>query len=130
MDPQRPLRRARIRFRRAGTRPGDEFKLLLANREKVMPLIKEYSPIELVTKDDPPIYLDYPEQKQLPKAGQEEPDPTHSAMYGVKLAEKLKATGVEVVLAYPGKKGREIRFADKVLDRKAYCEIVVANDRR
>jgi acetyl esterase/lipase len=79
------------------------FALLLANREKVMPLIKEYSPIELVTKNDPPIYLDYPDQKQLPKAGQEEPDPTHSAMYGVKLAEKLEATGVEVVLAYPGK---------------------------
>ena len=76
----------------------------MENREKVKPLFKEYSPIELVSKNDPPIYLDYPNQKQAPKAGQEEPDPTHSAMYGVKLAEKLKSTGVEVVLAYPGKK--------------------------
>jgi acetyl esterase/lipase len=90
-------------FAGQGKKRGDEFKLLLENREKVMPLIKEYSPIELVTKNDPPIYLDYPNQKQSPKAGQEEPDPTHSAMYGVKLAEKLKSTGVEVVLAYPGK---------------------------
>ena len=53
------------------TRP-QEFELLIANREKVMPWIKEYSPIELVTTDDPPIYLDYPNQKTPPKIGQEE----------------------------------------------------------
>jgi len=79
----------------------DEFELLIANREKVLPWIKEYSPIELVTGDDPPIYLDYPRQSSPPRQGQEEPDPTHSAMYGVKLAEKLRAAGVEVVLSYP-----------------------------
>ncbi len=94
-------------FAGEGKQRADEFKLLIENREKVMPLIKEYSPIELVSKNDPPIYLDYPNQKQLPKAGQEEPDPTHSAMYGVKLAEKLKATGIEVVLAYPGKEDKK-----------------------
>jgi acetyl esterase/lipase len=94
------------------------FQLLLENREKVMPLIKEYSPIELVTKDDPPIYLDYPDQTQLPKAGQEEPDPTHSAMYGVKLAERLKATGVEVMLAYPGKADEKYGSPAKFLIEK------------
>ena len=82
------------------TRP-QEFELLIANREKVLPWIKEYSPIELVTPDDPPIYLDYPNQKTPPALGQVEPDPTHSAMYGVKLAEKLGSAGVEVVVAYP-----------------------------
>jgi hypothetical protein len=82
-------------------RPG-EFALLLENREKVLPWIKEYSPIEWVSKDDPPIYLAYPNQKQQPIKGRKEADPTHSAMYGVGLAEKLKAAGVEVVLAYPG----------------------------
>lgn len=83
------------------TRP-EEFDLLIENREKVLPWIKEYSPIELVTKDDAPIYLDYPNQKQPPVVGTSEADPTHSAIYGLKLAEKLKATGVEGVLAYPG----------------------------
>ncbi len=86
---------------RGRTRP-QEFELLIANREKVLPWIKEYSPIELVTKDDPPIYLDYPNQKTPPAVGQEEADPTHSAMYGVKLVEKLESVGVEGVLAYPG----------------------------
>ena len=81
-----------------------EFELLIANREKVLPWIKECSPIELVTKDDPPIYMDYPNQKVPPKIGQEEADPTHSAMYGVQLAERLKAAGVEAVVSYPDQK--------------------------
>ena len=34
-----------------------------------MPLIKEYSADWVATKNDPPIYTDYPEQKQSPKAG-------------------------------------------------------------
>jgi acetyl esterase/lipase len=99
------------------TRP-EEFKLLLENRDKVKSLFKEYSPIALVSKDDPPIYLDYPNQKQPPKAGQEEPDPTHSAMYGVKLAEKLESEGIEVVVAYPGKKDTKYGSPTKFLIEK------------
>lgn len=82
------------------TRP-QEFDLLIENREKVLPWIKEYSPIELVTQDDPPIYLDYPNQKTPPQIGQKEADPTHSAMYGVQLASKLNSAGIEVVVSYP-----------------------------
>ena len=105
-------------FAGEGRQRADEFKLLMANREKVMPLFKEYSPIELVSKDDPPIYLDYPSQKQAPKVGQEEPDPTHSAMYGVKLAEKLESNRVEVVLAYPGKPDEKYGSPTKFLIEK------------
>jgi acetyl esterase/lipase len=89
-------------FAAPGRSRAEEFDLLIAQREKVLPWIKEYSPIELVTKDDPPIYLDYPNQKTPPKVGQVESDPTHSAMYGVKLAEKLEAAGIEAVVSYPG----------------------------
>ena len=89
-------------FSAKGRSRAQEFDLLIENRETVLPWIKEYSPIELADKDAPPIYLDYPNQKQPPALGQEEPDPTHSAMYGVKLAEKLNSLGVEVILAYPG----------------------------
>jgi acetyl esterase/lipase len=88
-------------FAAKGRSRPEEFELLIANREKVLPWIKQYSPIEWVSKDDPPIYLDYPNQKTTPSPGQQEADPTHSAMYGVKLAEKLRAVGVEVVVSYP-----------------------------
>jgi acetyl esterase/lipase len=89
-------------FAAPGRGRAEEFELLIANRQQVLPWIKEYSPIEWVSGDDPPIYLDYPRQKQAPRVGQEEADPTHSAMYGVKLAEKLTAVGVEAIVSYPG----------------------------
>ncbi len=88
-------------FAGEGRSRGDEFELALANREQILPWIKEYSPIELVSGDDPPIYLDYPRQSPPPKIGQVERDPTHSAMYGVQLVEVLDKAGVEAVLSYP-----------------------------
>ncbi len=91
-------------FASPGRSRAAEFDLLLENRESVLPWIKEYSPIELVSADDPPIYLDYPNQKTEPKVGQVEPDPTHSAMYGVQLASKLESAGVEAIVSYPSKK--------------------------
>jgi len=91
-------------FAEKGRSRAQEFDLLIENREKVLPWIAEYSPIELVTSDDPPIYLAYPNQKAPAVPGQKESDPTHSAVYGLKLAEKLHAAGVEAVLATPQEK--------------------------
>jgi hypothetical protein len=65
-------------------------------RDKLADWIKEYSPISHVTKDSPPIGLYYGGEKGA-KVGESRPDPTHSPILGIKLAEKLKATGVEVV---------------------------------
>jgi acetyl esterase/lipase len=89
-------------FSQQGRDRASEFEMLVAERERVLPWIREYSPIELVTKDDPPIYLDYPNQKTTPVIGEAGPDPTHSAIYGIKLEEKMKGASVEVVLSYPG----------------------------
>ncbi len=78
------------------------FARFLAAREKILPWIKEYSPIEHVSKDDPPIYLHY---TAPPALGQPQKDPTHTANYGVKLQEKLASVGVECELVYPGAPG-------------------------
>ena len=75
------------------------FAEFLEHREEVLPWIKEYSPIEHASADDPPIYLYY---TTPPALGQEQKDPTHTANYGVKLQEKLKSLGVECELVYPG----------------------------
>jgi acetyl esterase/lipase len=92
------------------------FHSLIDNREKVLPWIKEYSPIELVTKDDPPIGLFYGGDKNA-KVGDSPKDPTHSPILGIKLEEKLKATGVEVVLVYPGRPSEKYkRSADFLID--------------
>ncbi len=100
----------------------EEFELLIANREKVLPWIKEYSPIELVSADDPPIYLDYPRQDKPPKVGQEERDPTHSAMYGLQLADRLEDVGVEAVLSYPGHKDTKYGSIEAFLIEKLNAE--------
>lgn len=94
------------------------FEKVLANREKVLPWIKEYSPIELVSSDDPPIYLLYPNQKVPPAAGQEEEDPTHSAMYGVGLKKVLDDAGVENALVYPGRDDARYSWPTKIFIAK------------
>jgi acetyl esterase/lipase len=88
-------------FSREGRSFAQEFDLLLANRETLLPWIREYSPIEHVTPDDPPIFMEYPKEKGQPVIGAVQPDATHSAVHGLKLAEALRAAGVEVVLTYP-----------------------------
>ncbi len=77
------------------------FNSLIENREKVLKWIKEYSPIEHVSKDDPAIGLFYGGDKDA-KVGDSPKDPTHSPILGIKLAEKLKSLGMDVVLVYPG----------------------------
>jgi acetyl esterase/lipase len=78
------------------------FQALIDNREKVLKWIKEYSPIEHVTKDDPPIGLFYGGDKDA-KVGDSPKDPTHSPILGIKLEERLKEKGVDVTLVYPGR---------------------------
>ena len=109
-------------FAAPGRQRPEEFELLLANREKVLPWIKEYSPIEHVSKDDPPIYLDYPSQRTPPKVGQVEADPTHSAMYGVKLVERLQEAGVEGIVSYPTHQDEKYGSITKFLIAKLKSE--------
>ena len=76
-----------------------QFAQFLAARDRILPWIEEFSPFAWVSADDPPIYLSY---RTPPALGQEEKDPTHTANFGVKLAEKLRTVGVECELVYPG----------------------------
>jgi len=75
------------------------FQQFLDGREQILPWIKEYSPYELVTADDPPIYMVYPTP---PALGQDQKDPTHTANFGVKLQEKCRSACVACELMYPG----------------------------
>ncbi|MSR33005.1 MAG: alpha/beta hydrolase [Gemmataceae bacterium] len=76
------------------------FQSLFDNREKVLKWIQEYSPIESVTSDDPPVGLYFGKQETPPKLGTNQKDPTHSAILGIGLAMKLKSAGVEYVLVH------------------------------
>ena len=76
-----------------------QFAEFLVKRESVLKWIKMYSPFELVSQGDSPVYLKYTDQ---PALGQPQKDPTHTVNYGVKLQEHCRANGVECELNYPG----------------------------
>jgi acetyl esterase/lipase len=76
-----------------------QFQVFFEGREQVLDWIKEYSPYELVTSDDPPVALYY---GAAPAMGTEPNDPTHSSNYGLGLQEKCKKEGVECELIYTG----------------------------
>jgi acetyl esterase/lipase len=94
------------------------FQEFFEKRDKLLPWITEYSPISHVTKDDPPIFLEYPNQKKPPVKGENQDDPTHSALLGMILMERLKAAGVEGILVYPGQTHEQYKTsADFLIDR-------------
>ena len=75
------------------------FAEFLAGREKILPLIAEYSPYALVSADDPGVYMTF---RAAPAIGQNLKDSTHTSNFGVKLAEHCGAKGVPAELVYPG----------------------------
>jgi acetyl esterase/lipase len=75
------------------------FGTFLAARERLLPWIREYSPWEWVTADDPPVFLSYATR---PAMGRPQLFPAHSANFGVGLRNKLRSVGIETHLVYPG----------------------------
>jgi acetyl esterase/lipase len=80
----------------------NSFAQFLAEREKILPWLAEYSPYALASADDPPVYLNY---SAPPALGQDQKDPTHTSNFGVKLQEHCKAIGIACDLVYPGAPG-------------------------
>jgi len=89
------------------------FQALIDNRESVLPWIEQYSPIEHVSEDDPPIGLFY--GGEVPVLGASPKDPTHSGIMGVKLAERLEEVDVDVVLVTPGVENPKYRNSTEYL---------------
>lgn len=77
----------------------ESFEQFLVARDSLLPVINEYSPYALVSKDDPETYIFFP---IVPETDKEAKDPTHSAVFGVKLEERCKEIGVSCELVYPG----------------------------
>ncbi|HCN79255.1 MAG TPA: lipase [Verrucomicrobiales bacterium] len=90
-------------FIKDGQTRKDEFQAFHDGREQIMPWVKQYSPYHLVTADDPPVLLQYDARAdEPPVVGKRAGDAPHSAVMGIKLLEKLRETGVEGHLVYPG----------------------------
>ena len=72
----------------------DDFQRFFEGRDQLLPQIRLYSPYEQASADDPPIFMEFRAQETPPVPGTEQRDPTHSAIAGIKLKERLDALGV------------------------------------
>ena len=77
----------------------NSFDALVAQREQVLEHIREFSPIEHVSADDPEVFMTF---DHAPAMGQATADPTHSANFGVGLIERCKEQKVNASMHYPG----------------------------
>jgi hypothetical protein len=75
------------------------FDAFLVARDSILPWIKEYSPYELVSSDDPPIYLYY---TRAPGTEKISVDYTHSPSFGFELQKCCNKAGVKCDLYYLG----------------------------
>lgn len=98
-----------------------EFERFYQGRDKVLPFIRKYSPIEHVSADDPPLWLSYSQNTPAIK-GEKQKDPTHSALFGLMLEEKLKPLGVEIIVTYPAKRAGKFKTATDYLIAKLKSE--------
>lgn len=94
------------------------FEVFLTEREKLLPLINEYSPYALVTRHAPPVFMFY---YAAPVFDQNQQD-VHSANFGVKLKEKCQRLGVECELVHPGVPGIEANPNPKIHFEKYFLE--------
>jgi acetyl esterase/lipase len=81
---------------------GGSFDAFLGARSRLQGWIRDYSPYELLTKDDPPVGLYY---SSAPDLGKPAKDATHSANFGAGLKEKSDKVGHACDLVYPGSTG-------------------------
>jgi hypothetical protein len=84
-----------------------QFQAFLAARDDLLAKgwIQQYSPYELVSADDPPIFQNYAGRGIDEKPG-EQGWKTHSPLFGVGLKKRLDELGVENYLTYNGKPAR------------------------
>lgn len=78
---------------------GKDFEKFLADREKLLPWIAEYSPFALVSAGDPPIYLSYGNKPPAQGLG---PDSIHGVTFGIGLQKRCAELGVECHVSFPG----------------------------
>jgi acetyl esterase/lipase len=76
------------------------FEPFFAARETHLADIRRFSPYELVSKDDPPVFVEFPNQDKPPVPGEKQTDPTHTAISGLMLERKLQSVGVPVEFRY------------------------------
>lgn len=77
---------------------GASFYRYLAARDRLLPVIREYSAYDLLSADDPPIHLEYFVRG---KVGEPATDAAHVDVHGIQFVKRAKEIGVPAELVYP-----------------------------
>ena len=79
----------------------ETFAPFLANREKHLAELREWSPMSHASADDPPAVLLTTKEDKPPVKGEPQKDPTHSAVLGLMLQDTLEPLGVKCEVRHP-----------------------------
>ena len=79
----------------------ETFAPFLANRDKHLADLREWSPMSHASADDPPAYIVTSKEDKPPVKGEPQKDPTHSAVLGLMLQEVLGPFGVKCEVRHP-----------------------------
>jgi acetyl esterase/lipase len=79
-----------------------------SERQRVLPVIREISALDLASADDPPTFMTYAmaPDDAIPEGDKASGWQVHHVNFGLALKEKLDAAGVEAVVQYPGKRSQ------------------------
>ncbi|WP_395745709.1 alpha/beta hydrolase fold domain-containing protein [Prosthecobacter sp.] len=79
----------------------ETFPLFFAEREKLLPEIRRWSPLAHASAGDPPAYIIYTKEDKPPVKGEVQTDPSHSVLHALMLQEALRPFGVSCEVHYP-----------------------------
>jgi acetyl esterase/lipase len=79
----------------------ETFAPFLANRDKHLADLHQWSPMSHASADDPPSVILTTKEDKLPVKGEPQKDPTHSAVLGLMLQDTLKPLGVKCEVRHP-----------------------------
>lgn len=88
------------------------FDQFLADREQILPWIKEYSPYALASAGDAPVAIFY---GKAPGVDEVKGVATHSAHFGIRLQERCRELGLQCDIVYPGARNVDYRTATDYL---------------
>jgi acetyl esterase/lipase len=88
-------------FGHVGKTRKETFAPFLANREKHLTDLREWSPMSHASADDPFAVILTTKEDKPPVKGEPQKDPTHSAVLGLMLQDALKPLGVKCEVRHP-----------------------------
>ena len=88
---------------------GYSFEDSLKHYDEILPLIRQWSPDQLVSGDTPPIYFEYDWGMTKPADVTDVEYKVHSPLWGTNFQKLMQSKGATCYLRYPGKESEKYK---------------------